>query len=162
MDNETVEKMLRIEKIPSNIILISIQNWRDPTNLVLQNAKIRPEVLDNILCYFDNVKKHDLVNHELAITSDDAERIVEFVKRYPNTDIVVSCDDGVSRSAGVAAAISYALTGNDLEFFRHPYCPNLRCYKYVLNAFGIRPDKEHILSRDRIIKKVIKEQLKNL
>jgi predicted protein tyrosine phosphatase len=49
--------------------------------------------------------------------------------------LIVQCEAGVSRSAGVAAAILKALTGDDSQVFSNPrYVPNRKCYRLVLNA----------------------------
>lgn len=46
--------------------------------------------------------------------------------------IILHCDAGVSRSPGVAAALSKSLLGDDAEFFRR-YRPNMRVYRTLLN-----------------------------
>ena len=52
------------------------------------------------------------------MTIQDAEKILNFVKGYPGPeDILVHCGAGVSRSAGVAAALSLILNGSDWEIF---------------------------------------------
>ena len=49
---------------------------------------------------------------------------------------IVHCEAGVSRSAGVGAAIMKALNGDDWDVFKNPLkCPNMKCYRTVLNAF---------------------------
>ena len=66
---------------------------------------------------------------------DDAKKIVEFLKKYPNTDIIVHCDAGISRSSGVAAAIMKWATGDDSPIFKsYRYCPNTWCYRKTLEA----------------------------
>ncbi len=50
--------------------------------------------------------------------------------------IIVQCEAGVSRSAGVAAAILKAKTGDDMSVFGNPfYKPNMHCYRTMLNSF---------------------------
>ena len=46
--------------------------------------------------------------------------------------IVINCEAGVSRSAGVGAAISKVLNGDDKDFFRY-FCPNIFIYRKVIN-----------------------------
>jgi protein tyrosine/serine phosphatase len=49
--------------------------------------------------------------------------------------ILVHCEAGKCRSAGVAAAILKVFTGDDTAVFNDPqYTPNMRCYRRVLNA----------------------------
>lgn len=73
---------------------------------------------------------------EVRLISDDQARsIVEFVDRHRENVrlIVCQCDAGMSRSAGVAAALSRWLQGEDEAFFRH-YLPNRLVYSTVLGA----------------------------
>lgn len=72
-----------------------------------------------------------------CITEKDAEKIAEFVKRTADKvdTVIVHCEAGISRSAGVAAAISKYLFNDDTAIFNNrQYCPNMTCYRYVLNA----------------------------
>ena len=73
-----------------------------------------------------------------CITEYDAQKIVSFVTESAiNADkLIVHCEAGVSRSAGVAGAIMKALYDNDWEVFSNPrYIPNMTCYRMVLSAF---------------------------
>ena len=73
-----------------------------------------------------------------CITKTDALKIVAFVLETALSQdrLIVHCEAGVSRSAGVAAAIMKALTGDDKEVFNNPrYVPNMTCYRAVINAF---------------------------
>lgn len=68
------------------------------------------------------------------ITEADAVQIKRILKRFPHLDVIVHCDAGTSRSAGVAAAILKAYTGDDSQIFDNPkYKPNMLCYRTVLN-----------------------------
>ena len=72
-----------------------------------------------------------------CITEDDARKITAFVLTHKKSvdRLVVHCEAGVSRSAGVAAAILKALTGTDRNVFNNPkYVPNMTCYRTVLEA----------------------------
>lgn len=72
---------------------------------------------------------------EDSMTPDDAKAICEFVTRHANIpNIIVHCDAGQSRSAGVAAALLKCFTGDDSQIFNNPYYkPNRHCYRLVLN-----------------------------
>lgn len=74
----------------------------------------------------------------IQMTEEDAEKIAEFVHKCEDKkvdEIWVHCDAGVSRSAGVGAAILKYLTGNDDRIFNSPrYMPNTVCYRLTLNA----------------------------
>ncbi len=73
-----------------------------------------------------------------AITDGDADNIARFVTAVSDKVdcLVVHCEAGVSRSAGVCAAIMKSLTDSDMAIFNNPYYkPNMRCYRKVLEAF---------------------------
>lgn len=70
------------------------------------------------------------------MTHSQAETVANLVRALsPDIDtLLVHCEGGVSRSAGVAAAISKWATGDDRRFFHAPYCPNMWCYRLTLDA----------------------------
>lgn len=73
-----------------------------------------------------------------SITIEQAMEIAKFVMRHKKSvrQIIVHCEGGISRSAGVAAAILKYLNNNDSEIFDSPkYCPNILAYRRVLEAF---------------------------
>ena len=48
--------------------------------------------------------------------------------------VVVHCEAGISRSAGVAGALAKHFLGTDKEFFTYPFLPNRLAYRLLLNA----------------------------
>ena len=71
-----------------------------------------------------------------AITDDDARKIVRFVNKWKKQVelIVIHCEAGMSRSAGVCAALMLWINGSDEFIFGNPfYKPNMKCYRTVLN-----------------------------
>ena len=69
------------------------------------------------------------------MSDGDALLIKRLLDTYPDTDVIVHCDAGISRSAGVAAAILKAKTNDDSSIFNHyRYRPNMRCYRKTLNV----------------------------
>lgn len=71
-------------------------------------------------------------------TDDQAKEVVSFVRQHREAAdiLLVHCDAGVSRSAGVAAAVLKATTGSDEQIFKNRrYLPNMWVYRKVLNAF---------------------------
>lgn len=80
------------------------------------------------------------VDTETGISRDDAKLIAKFVNNVKNNVdmIIVNCEAGISRSAGVCAGISKYLDDDDMWVFNDwKYYPNKRCYRYVLDAFEI-------------------------
>lgn len=72
-----------------------------------------------------------------GITKEQAKQIATFVKKhYGNVEqIIVHCEAGISRSAGVAAAILKYFTNDDSQIFdSYKYRPNTLCYRNVLEA----------------------------
>ncbi|MEM9070020.1 MAG: hypothetical protein AAGE52_16045 [Myxococcota bacterium] len=65
-----------------------------------------------------------------------ADAIWEFVLRHRAdiSRIALHCDAGMSRSPGVAAALSKVLVGNDAQFFKR-YHPNMRVYRTLLERY---------------------------
>ena len=65
----------------------------------------------------------------------DARRIRALLERHPDCDLIVHCDAGISRSAGVAAAVTEAEGGDPAGIFDSPYYePNHHCYRLVLEV----------------------------
>lgn len=78
------------------------------------------------------------------MSDEDANRVVTFVNLHKDADLIVHCDAGISRSAGVAAAIMKAVNGDDSPIFDNGrYRPNMWCYRKVLTAFMNMKGEEH-------------------
>ena len=81
--------------------------------------------------YGYDAKVEDLMRDE------DAAKVAALLRAYPDTDVIVHCDAGISRSAGVAAAILKHTTGDDSSIFENGlYDPNLWCYRKTLAALS--------------------------
>jgi len=67
----------------------------------------------------------------------DAKNILQFVKKYEKEVdlIIVNCGAGISRSAGVAAALSFIYNGDNSFYFRQ-YSPNKLVYRIILNEYN--------------------------
>ncbi len=79
--------------------------------------------------YGNPVEESDLM------TDEDARNVAAFVDAHRDVRILVHCDAGISRSAGVAAAILKYYTGDDSKIFKGGwYYPNMWCYRKTLNA----------------------------
>ena len=77
---------------------------------------------------------------DILMTKEDAERIKGFVERYKEKaqQIIVHCEAGQSRSAGIMAAIKEWLEGDRFSVWNDPkYTPNRHCYRTMMEAiFG--------------------------
>lgn len=69
-------------------------------------------------------------------TDEDAKSILNFVELCKNgVDlIVVHCEAGISRSAGVAGALSLIMNGSDQYYF-DKFLPNIFVYRRLLNMY---------------------------
>lgn len=74
------------------------------------------------------------------ITEEQAARVWAFVEKYRGavSTLVCQCEAGVSRSAGIAAAVAKALHGDDAPapYFRD-YVPKESVYRAVCRAAGL-------------------------
>lgn len=112
---------------PSAVISIS-------TPYEVYRDKIYPSIYNKIAAVLPLVFD-DVDGGKDCMTEEDAQKIATFVKRHEDKKIIVHCDAGVSRSAGIVAAIMKYYTGDDSRIFDSPrYCPNMLCYRLTLNA----------------------------
>lgn len=74
---------------------------------------------------------------------EDGQKIKKLLDRHVDTDVIVHCDAGISRSAGVAAGILKGLTNDDSQIFDNPrYYPNRHCYRTTLQALWFTPEQQ--------------------
>ena len=114
-------------------VIISISDAGASRNKFGDSKKYGSGIVDVLFLFFDDVE----AGEPNPISRSDAAAIADFVKRYEKTvdKIIVHCNAGVSRSAGVCAAIMKYMTGDDMALFGKAfYCPNSTCYRYVLEA----------------------------
>ena len=118
------------------------------SSLIISIASTYDNVKPNIWCddknnvkyilslAFDDVEYEDDKEH--CIMWEQGKQIADFVnEHYKEVDrIIVHCDGGISRSAGVAAAIMRVKEGDDSCIFdnkaKHP---NMTCYLRTLKGF---------------------------
>lgn len=121
------------EPTDKTIGIISINTPCDELNRFNRCSSIRKV----LFLIFDDVE-YEGQERGLFMTNSDAEKVKEFVlwAQKANIDeLWVHCDAGVSRSAGVGAAIMQYLYGDDSPIFgNHNYFPNMWCYHKTLNA----------------------------
>jgi predicted protein tyrosine phosphatase len=70
-------------------------------------------------------------------SESQAKQVFDFVQTHIKEVecILCQCDAGISRSAGMAAALSRILNGTDEYFFKR-YIPNSRVYRITFNQWG--------------------------
>ncbi|MBQ6928518.1 MAG: dual specificity protein phosphatase family protein [Oscillospiraceae bacterium] len=75
------------------------------------------------------------VEEEDLMRDEDAQKVARFVLDNRDKRIIVHCDAGISRSAGVGAAIVNYFTGDAGRFFESgEYEPNMWCFSKVMTA----------------------------
>ena len=118
-------------------IIVSINDVADEANQFASN----PKIIDTCSLFFDDVEG----NEANCMTRWDADNIIRFINQHLNhiEQIVVQCGAGVSRSAGVCAALMLIINGDDSAIFDNgQYCPNMHCYRLVLESYFGYYDKE--------------------
>lgn len=125
-------------------IIISISTPGDEFPVFPKNNSI----LDVLyLSFYDVEDKKEIPNitDEQIFNEYMAEEIAVFLDYWlnetdslivnDNFEIWVHCDAGVSRSAGIGAALSKYFNNNDNEFFAYDgkYFPNNLCYRLMLS-----------------------------
>lgn len=138
------------KKITEECIVISIHCPNDSPAKIEKTNFIK----DILFLGFNDVEETDPFDYK-PMSKTDAIAVKEFINKFKNkvNTIIVQCDAGVSRSAGVAAAIGKYLNNDDMFIFGAPrYSPNITCYRNVLNAFfgNVGIDEEKIALSDAI------------
>lgn len=126
-------------EIQDKHIIISIYTPGDEIPIPVFNEN----TLSCISLCFNDLDREPSIGTQLAFgetilfNDDMAHWIVSFVNSFSSIKtIIVHCDAGQSRSAGVAAAIAKFFNDNDDHFFNsRQYTPNRLVYRKVLQAF---------------------------
>ena len=137
--NRVNAEKLSYNDFSSDKVIISIKTPEDEQAVFnAENDSIK-DIL--YLSFYDvSTETQDIFKGYPAMTDEDALKIKEFVLKWKDKvdTIIVHCDAGVSRSAGVAAGI---LDGLDIDssqiFDNNRYLPNSLCYRKTLNAFRL-------------------------
>ncbi len=123
-------------RINEPTLIISITDPILGPNIFARNSNI----VSICRVQFDDVTEENARHNDVLMTSSDASKIKDYVLRYKDRVrcIIVHCEVGVSRSAGVMAAIQKYLIGDDSAVFNNDaFSPNMYCYRMMLDAFEI-------------------------
>jgi predicted protein tyrosine phosphatase len=121
------------ERISEPTLIISITDPERDLNTFAENEHIRA------ICrvQFDDVTRANARECDVLMTPRHAELIKQYLKRYIDEveSVIVHCEGGISRSAGIMAAIQKYLLGDDSAIRKDGrYLPNGHCYELMLNA----------------------------
>lgn len=118
-------------KVPT--LIISITDPLSTLNTFAQNRNI----VSICRVQFDDVTRENAGPDDILMRVQDAQKIRDYVRAYADKVecIIVHCEAGISRSAGVMAAIQKYLLGDDSEIFNsNLYLPNEHCYRLMTSA----------------------------
>ena len=135
MSRCTCERYCMQKHSRSSIIISIKSSWDKEPPLVYSNKDNR--VVAILSLSFDDIDMED--DPKFAMNDEDGKRIAEFVKEYYEQVelIIVHCDGGISRSAGIAAGIMRVYEHGDYPVFRNKgKHPNMTCYLKTLKGFG--------------------------
>ena len=137
--NKAKAQKLSYDDFSSNKVIISIKTPDDEQAVFNPNNDSIKDIL--YLSFYDvSTETQDIFKGYPAMTDDDALNIKDFVLKWKDRVdiIIVHCDAGVSRSAGVAAGILDGLDQDCSRIFdSNRYLPNSLCYRKTLNAFKL-------------------------
>lgn len=114
-------------------LIISVTDPLAPINNFAKNRSI----VSICRVQFDDVTPESASDGDVLMSESDAEKIRDYVRAYKNRveNIIVHCEAGVSRSAGIMAAIEEHLTCAVSPILTsEDYSPNLHCYALTLEA----------------------------
>lgn len=116
-----------------NHIVVSIRSPQtDPVELPKLDSRIGVQYLQ-----FNDLDSNVMALRGIKLFNrEDAMAILLFIEGMKSlVDVVVcQCEAGISRSAGVAGALSKIYNGTDEYFFKH-YCPNMLVYRTILETY---------------------------
>ncbi|MCF0151642.1 MAG: hypothetical protein HUJ80_09570 [Firmicutes bacterium] len=123
------------KKPDKECVIISIADATGFPAKIAENEYIKAV----LFIFFDDVDGKSVY----AMTAEEARIIADFAlkaqERVPL--LIVQCEAGISRSAGVCAALMKYFDGDDIPIFGNPYYkPNMHCYRMVLNALNDRDE----------------------
>lgn len=130
-----------LRELDSSTIVISIYDPNKRPEFSQKDVRTIPH-----LCAVLSLPFWDELSDEYGCMSwEQADEVLLFVENYRPwvNNIVVHCEAGISRSAGVAAAISKILNGNDdyfFDYFHNRFVPNMTCYKRILETYYQRKE----------------------
>lgn len=118
--------ILYSKKVQEPTIIISITS-KDQENALFPN---NPNIIDICRLSFNDLDR-DIDEYKAPILSD-FDGLKEFIDKYPNTNILVHCGAGVSRSPAVAMAIGDYLGIDTGINTSNQYDPNRLVYRLAL------------------------------
>ena len=83
----------------------------------------------------DEIRPGNFVFFDLKMAKEIVDFVANFVT-WENLELIVcQCDAGISRSAGIAAALAKCLNGDDKYYFKH-FLPNSLVYSQIIKEWN--------------------------
>lgn len=118
-----------IEKgLPANTAIVSFSDTED-------DFVEFPKGTDVLQIAFYDIRPHTVVKEHYDKILPEAKQIAEYIyqKKKEGKDLICQCDYGISRSAGLAAAVLQRWSNKGIEVFAdYRYTPNQFVYNKVL------------------------------
>lgn len=130
-------KLIENNELTSNTAVVSFADEED-------DFLELPPYIDVFEVVFYDIRPHCTVKEHYDRLLPEAKDIAEFVKKeyQKGKDIICQCDYGISRSAGLAAAIREWLYKDGISVFAdYRYTPNQFVYNKVLKELNKENDK---------------------
>jgi len=129
--NQHIIEKHHLELEKSVVISITSKNGK-PANIYTTD-----NLSEILFLNFDDISRTDLnlsEEHFTLFNRDFARKILDFVEKHTDKLIICQCEAGISRSAGVAAALSKIYNEDDSFFYKN-YRPNSLVYSEILKEY---------------------------
>ena len=137
LSRSNIERLLE-KGLPNNTAIVSFSDTED-------DFIEFPAGTDVLQIAFYDVRPHTVVKEHYGKILPEAKQIAEYVyqKKLEGKDLICQCDYGISRSAGLAAAVLQRWGKKGIEVFAdYRYTPNQFVYNKVLKELEQLGNKE--------------------
>jgi predicted protein tyrosine phosphatase len=160
-----LSKKEAVDNIPNIDVPFTLISITGPESEGGEFAEIKNHkyMLDRLYLRLSDSNRQGWSETENSVFCDEetCRKIFEFCKKHENEIelIFVQCDAGVSRSAGLAAALSkYYLNTDDHFFTSYRFRPHMEIYSHVLSYFMENTGKPEIHSELKVCENCGKEK----
>jgi len=118
-------------------IAISITDPKSESVKLINAKNSLLDILELQFHDYDNIKWIDNEFKLKFFTDYHAKKILNFVIKYEHLveTFLIHCEAGISRSAGVAGALSVIYNKDDRKYFQS-YLPNMLVYRTILEVYN--------------------------
>lgn len=117
----------------------------DPKSKSVKLINRKNSLLDILELQFHDLDKNtsNTKYDKFLFTDHDAKKILDFVIKYEHLveTFLIHCEAGISRSAGIAGALSMIYNNDDRKYFQS-YLPNMLVYRTILEVYNNEYERE--------------------